>query len=230
MASVMFDGTGANEFLLKRGSPKTPQAEVPRRFIEALAGTTPLAGSGGSGRLQLAEQIVAPQNPLTSRVIVNRVWYHLFGRGIVPTVDNMGVLGQAPSHQELLDSLAVRFATEQRWSLKTLIREIVLSSAYAMSSAPTDRRAEAADPENTLLHRMHLKRLEGEAIRDAMLTISGRLDRTQGGPSVPVFITHFMDGRAVEKGWRVVQTSMGSPARPPAGVRAAMPRLRLRMA
>jgi hypothetical protein len=195
VASVMFDGTGANEFLLKRGSPKTPQAEVPRRFIEALAGTAPLVGSGGSGRLQLAEQIVAPENPLTSRVIVNRVWHHLFGRGIVPTVDNMGVLGQAPSHQELLDSLAVRFATEQRWSLKTLIREIVLSSAYAMSSAPADRRAEEADPENTLLHRMHLKRLEGEAIRDSMLTISGRLDQTPGGPSVPVFITHFMDGR-----------------------------------
>jgi hypothetical protein len=168
---------------------------VPRRFIEALAGTAPLGGSGGSGRLQLAEQIVAPENPLTSRVIVNRVWHHLFGRGIVPTVDNMGVLGQAPSHQELLDSLAVRFATEQRWSLKTLIREIVLSSAYAMSSAPADRRAEEADPENTLLHRMHLKRLEGEAIRDSMLTISGRLDQTPGGPSVPVFITNFMDGR-----------------------------------
>jgi hypothetical protein len=191
----MFDGTGANEFLLKRGSPKTPQAEVPRRFIEALAGTAPLGGSGGSGRLQLAQQIAASENPLTSRVIVNRVWHHLFGRGIVPTVDNMGVLGQAPSHQELLDSLAVRFASEQRWSLKTLIREIVLSSAYAMSSAPNDRRAEEADPENTLLHRMNLKRLEGEAIRDAMLTISSRLDRTQGGPSVPVFVTHFMDGR-----------------------------------
>jgi len=195
VASVMFDGTGANEFLLKRGSPKTPQAEVPRRFIEAVAGTTPLGGSGGSGRLQLAEQIVAPENPLTSRVIVNRVWHHLFGRGIVPTVDNMGVLGQAPSHQELLDSLAVRFATEQHWSLKALIREIVLSSAYAMSSAPADRRAEEADPENTLLHRMNLKRLEGEAIRDSMLAISGRLDPTPGGPSVPVFITNFMDGR-----------------------------------
>jgi hypothetical protein len=195
VASVMFDGTGADEFLLKRGSPKAPQAEVPRRFLEAVTGTDSLGGSTGSGRLQLAEQVVSPENPLTSRVIVNRVWHHLFGRGIVPTVDNLGVLGQAPSHQELLDSLAVRFATEQRWSLKTLIREIVLSSAYAMSSAPTDRRAEEADPENTLLHRMNLKRLEGEAIRDSMLTVSGRLDRTPGGPSVPVFMTAFMDGR-----------------------------------
>ncbi len=194
VASVMFDGTGANEFLLKRGSPKTPQAEVPRRFIEALAGTAPLGGSGGSGRLQLAEQIVAPENSLTSRVIVNRVWHHLFGRGIVPTVDNMGVLGQAPSHQELLDTLAVRFATEQRWSLKTLIREIVLSSAYAMSSAPADRRAEEADPENTLLHRMNLKRLEGEAIRDSMLTISGRLDQTPGGAKRPS-VHHTLHGR-----------------------------------
>ncbi len=194
VASVMFDGTGANEFLLKRGSPKTPQAEVPRRFIEALAGTAPLGGSGGSGRLQLAEQIVAPETSLTSRVIVNRVWHHLFGRGIVPTVDNMGVLGQAPSHQELLDTLAVRFATEQRWSLKTLIREIVLSSAYAMSSAPADRRAEEADPENTLLHRMNLKRLEGEAIRDSMLTISGRLDQTPGGAKRPS-VHHTLHGR-----------------------------------
>ncbi len=195
IASVMFDGTGANEFLLKRGSPKAPQAEMPRRFLEALSGPSPLGGSLGSGRLQLAGQIVAPENPLTARVIVNRVWHHLFGRGIVPSVDNLGVLGQAPSHPELLDALAVRFVSEQHWSLKTLIREIVLSSAYAMSSAPADRRAEEQDPENTLLHRMNLKRLEGEAIRDSMLAVSGRLDRTGGGPSVPVFMTPFMDGR-----------------------------------
>jgi hypothetical protein len=96
VASVMFDGTGADEFLLKRGSPKAPQAEVPRRFLEAVTGTGSLGGSTGSGRLQLAEQVVSPENPLTSRVIVNRVWHHLFGRGIVPTVDNLGVLGQAP--------------------------------------------------------------------------------------------------------------------------------------
>jgi hypothetical protein len=195
IASVMFDGTGANEFLLKRGSSKAPQAEMPRRFLEALSGPAPLGGSRGSGRLQLAEQIVAPQNPLTARVIVNRVWHHLFGRGIVPSVDNLGVLGQAPSHPELLDALAVRFVREQRWSLKTLIRELVLSSAYAMSSAPADRLTEERDPENTLLHRMNLKRLEGEAIRDSMLAVSGRLDRTGGGPSVPVFMTPFMDGR-----------------------------------
>jgi hypothetical protein len=195
IASVMFDGTGANEFLLKRGSPKAPQAEMPRRFLEALSGPAPLGGSRGSGRLQLAEQIVSPENPLTARVIVNRVWHHLFGRGIVPSVDNMGVLGQAPSHPELLDALAVRFVSEQRWSLKTLLRELVLSSAYAMNSAPADRHAEEQDPENSLLHRMNLKRLEGEAIRDAMLAVSGRLDRAAGGPSVPVFMTPFMDGR-----------------------------------
>jgi hypothetical protein len=195
VASAMFDGSGANEFLLKRGSPKMPTAEVPRRFLEALAGNVPLAGSAGSGRLQLAGQIASADNPLTSRVIVNRVWHHLFGRGIVPTVDNLGVLGQSPSHPELLDSLAVRFATEQRWSLKALLRELVLSSAYAMSSTPADAHAEEADPENVLLHRMHLKRLEGEAIRDAMLSVSGRLDPIIGGPSVPVHMTAFMDGR-----------------------------------
>src|SRR5207247_1771989 len=125
----------------------------------------------------------------------NRVWHHLFGRGIVPTVDNFGVLGQAPSHRELLDFLATRFVNEQGWSLKKLIREIVLSRAYAMSSAPSDAAAEQADPENLLLHRANLRRLEGEAIRDAILTVSGRLDRKLEGPPVPVFLSEFMEGR-----------------------------------
>lgn len=195
LATTMFDGSGADEFLLKRGSPKTPMAPVPRRFVEAIAGPEPLAPKSGSGRRELAELIASPGNPLTSRVIVNRVWHHLFGSGIVPTVDNFGVLGQAPSHQELLDTLAVRFATEQKWSLKTLIRELVLSNAYAMSSKPASPAAEEQDPQNTLLHRMNLKRLEGEAIRDSILTVSGRLNLKMGGPSVPVYLTSFMDGR-----------------------------------
>ncbi len=199
VASAMFDGTGTDEFQLKRGSPKMPMAAVPRRFLEAIAGPEPLAAPTGSGRLQLAELVASPENPLTSRVIVNRVWQHLFGRGIVPTVDNFGVLGQAPTHQELLDTLAVRFATEQGWSLKKLIRELVLSSTYAMSSSPTSAPAEEADPQNLLLHRMNLKRLEGEAIRDSILAVSGRLDAKLGGPSVPIHITPFMDGRGKPK-------------------------------
>jgi hypothetical protein len=127
--------------------------------------------------------------------MVNRVWYHLFGRGIVPTVDNFGVLGQVPSHRELLDYLAVHFTRDLGWSVKSLIREIVLSNSYQMSSAVTDEAAEQADPENILLHRMNVKRLEGEAIRDAVLAASGRLNPTTSGPSVMVYLTPFMDGR-----------------------------------
>jgi hypothetical protein len=138
---------------------------------------------------------VDPSNPLTARVMVNRVWHHLFGRGIVPTVDNFGVLGQVPSHPELLDFLARRFVHDQGWSVKALIRELVLSQTYQMSSRPTDEFAEQTDPENVLLHRMNVRRLEGEAIRDAILSVSGRLQPSIGGPSVPVYLTPFMEGR-----------------------------------
>jgi hypothetical protein len=194
-APAMLDGSGVEEFVLVRGQTKLPGEPAPRRFIEAIAGAQPQKFSTGSGRLELAQQITAPANPFTARVLVNRVWHHLFGRGIVPTVDNFGVLGQAPSHRELLDFLATRFVNEQQWSVKKLIRELVLSRAYAMSSVPADSAAEQADPENILLHRANLRRLEGEAIRDAVLAISGRLDPKLGGPSVPVHLTAFMDGR-----------------------------------
>jgi hypothetical protein len=191
----MFDGSGANEFVLIRGQGKNPGAVSPRRFLEAIAGAHQPEIKAGSGRLELAKDISDPANPLTARVIVNRVWYHLFGRGIVPTVDNFGVLGQPPSHQELLDSLAVHFVKDQGWSLKKLIREMALTRTYQMSSQPVDAVTEQADPENILLHRMNLRRLEGEAIRDAMLAVSGRLNPEVGGPSEPVYLTPFMAGR-----------------------------------
>jgi hypothetical protein len=199
----MFEGSGVDEFLLRRGSTRSPMEPVPRRFLEAISGNAPIhtrpesgrAQGKGSARLELSEAMLAPENPLTSRVIVNRVWHHLFGRGIVPTVDNFGVLGQAPSHPELLDYLALRFSGELHWSLKSLIRELVLTRTFAMSSTPADARGEAEDPQNILLHRMNLRRLEGEAIRDSLLAVSGRLDPTLGGPSVPIFINSFMDGR-----------------------------------
>jgi cytochrome c553 len=194
-APAMLDGSGVDEFLLVRGQPRNPAGTTPRRFLEALAGTESPTFATGSGRLELAQQIVDPANPFTARVIVNRVWHHLFGRGLVPSVDNLGVLGQPPSHRELLDHLAVHFVRDLNWSVKRLIRELVLTQAYQMSSAPADARAEQLDPENGLLHRMNLKRLEGEAIRDAVLTVSGRLDAKVGGPSVMVHVTHFMDGR-----------------------------------
>jgi len=195
VAPAMLDGSGVDEFLLVRGQPRNPAAQTPRRFLEALSGTEAPKFATGSGRLELAQQIVDPANPFTARVIVNRVWHHLFGRGLVPTVDNLGVLGQPPTHRELLDHLAVHFVRDLNWSVKSLIRELVLTRAYQMASAPTDTRAEQLDPENELLHRANLKRLEGEAIRDAVLAVSGRLDPKLGGPSVMVHLTPFMDGR-----------------------------------
>ena len=122
--------------------------------------------------------------PLVPRVMVNRIWHHLFGRGIVPSVDNFGVLGQAPTHPELLDHLATRFVKEG-WSIKRLIRTIVLSRTYQMASAITDAKAEEADPKNLLWRRTNIRRLEAETIRDELLALSGRLDRTQFGPACP---------------------------------------------
>jgi hypothetical protein len=127
--------------------------------------------------------------------MVNRVWQHLFGQGIVPTPDNFGALGQPPTNPELLDWLANWYRTEGGWSTKRLIRMLVTSSTYRMSSRPADSMAEEKDPQNLLLHRMPVRRLEGEAIRDAILKVSGRLDPAMFGPPVPVFLTEFMEGR-----------------------------------
>jgi hypothetical protein len=187
------DGPGDDERVFTRGSPKNPGAVVPRRFLEAL-GATASASAEGSGRLELARRIGSSENPLTARVMVNRVWHHLFGRGLVASVDNFGVLGERPSHPELLDHLADRFVREG-WSVKRLIRAIVLSSVYRMSSRAADDSAERVDPANVLLHRQNVRRMEAEAIRDAMLAVSGRLDLTMGGPGVSVHITPFMEGR-----------------------------------
>jgi hypothetical protein len=136
--------------------------------------------------------MVEPANPFASRVIVNRVWHHLMGRGIVASVDNLGVLGDVPTHPELLDHLSDRFVADG-WSVKRLVRSIVLSQTYRMSSKPDAQ--DALDPENRLLHRMAVRRLEAEPIRDAILAVSGRLDRRMFGPSVPVHLTPFMQGR-----------------------------------
>ena len=137
-----------------------------------------------SGRLELAEWLSEPGNPLPARVMANRVWHHLLGRGIVPSVDNFGILGERPSHPELLDYLALRLQ-RSGWSVKALIREIVLSSTYSQSAAHRDAEA-AQDPENLLLWRANRRRLEAETIRDAVLHVSGSLDFRAGGPTLPI--------------------------------------------
>ncbi len=188
----MMDGTGEDDRVLIRGNSSKPGKVEPRHFLTAISGDSPMEIHRGSGRLELAEQINDRSNPLTSRVIVNRLWHHLMGRGIVPTTDDFGVLGQRPSHPELLDHLASEFVRDGQ-SIKRMIKRIVLSRTYQMSSQ-TDSAAMEADPKNMLWHHRSPKRLEGEVIRDALLALSGRLDPKPYGAPVPIHLTSFMDG------------------------------------
>jgi len=192
------EGTPDDEHVFIRGNHKTPGELVHRRMLQAISGADQPRIENGSGRLELARRILDPGNPFPSRVMVNRVWQHLFGEGLVPSVDNFGVLGQEPTHPELLDYLADEFRNDG-WSIKRLIRRLVLSRAYQMASTPGGRGDEL-DPQNWLLHRARIRRLEGEAIRDSMLLISGRLDRAQEGSSVPIYLTPFMQGRGRPQG------------------------------
>ncbi|MDH3583663.1 MAG: DUF1553 domain-containing protein, partial [Phycisphaerae bacterium] len=198
---AMTDGTGENEFVHIRGSHKSLGAEVPRRMISAAGGLKQPQIKSGSGRLVLARQVADPENPLTTRVVVNRLWHHLFSRGIAPTVDDFGKMGLAPSHPMLLDWLARDFAANG-WSIKKALRSMVLSRTYRMSSRPwSDRsRVDDLDADNALLHRMPIRRLQAEAVRDQVLAISGRLDRKPFGPSVPVYLTSFQGGRGRPRG------------------------------
>ncbi|HEV3144956.1 MAG TPA: DUF1553 domain-containing protein, partial [Gemmataceae bacterium] len=194
LAIAIQDGTAFDEHVFVRGSPHALGELAPRRFLEALDGAKHPITAKGSGRLELARQVTDPkQNPFIARVIVNRVWQHLMGRGIVASVDNFGVLGEKPTHPELLDYLASEFI-RQAWSIKKLIRTIVLSNAYQMSCVASDKAREI-DPRNLLRQHMPVRRLEGEAIRDAMLSLSGRLNLQMYGPSTPVHLNEFQDGR-----------------------------------
>jgi len=192
-AMAMLDGSSEDDRILIRGNSSNPGRVEPRHFLTAISGNEPLDHTTRSGRLELAAEINHPDNPLTSRVVVNRVWHHLMGRGIVPTTDDFGVLGQRPTHPELLDHLATFFVADGQ-SIKRLIRYIVLSRTYQMSSQSTPQ-AETLDPENRLWSYRSPKRLEGEAIRDALLSISGRLDTKMYGEPVPIYLSNFMDGR-----------------------------------
>lgn len=187
------DGSSEDDHVHIRGNYKTPGDLVPRRFFEALNGPKQPAPTMGSGRLELAQRLTAGTDPLFPRVMVNRLWMHHFGDGIVKTPDDFGVMGERPNHPELLDWLAREFI-RQGWSMKQMHRLMVTSATYRMASR-ADEKSEEADPQNRLLHRANIRRLEAECIRDAALAVSGRLDPKLGGPSVMPYLTEFMAGR-----------------------------------
>ncbi len=188
---AMAEGTREHAKVYVRGSPTNLGEEVPPRMLQALGGQA-------CSRMALASQIASPDNPLTARVIMNRLWHHLFGRGIVPSVDDFGPQGQPPSHPQLLDHLASDFISSG-WSIKQAIGKLVLSQTYRQSSVAADhvdpQLIATADPTNALLHRMRVRRLPAESIRDAILSVSGRLDPKQFGGSVATYRTAFMTGR-----------------------------------
>jgi hypothetical protein len=200
LAPCLLDGSAEDEAVAVRGNPGKTGKVVPRRFLSVFQGGAPAADETGSGRLDLAMRMVDPvQTPVLSRVIVNRIWLHAFGRGLVPTVDDFGHMGQAPSHPQLLDWLATELIRND-WSLKAIQRQVLLSSTYRMQSVDRPELASNAelanlDPQNMLLHRMNVKRLEAELVRDSVLAGSGRLNDQIYGPSTPIHLTEFLEGR-----------------------------------
>ena len=202
----VIDEQGFDERLFPRGNYRRAAAPVPRRYLEVLA-TSPISrnaiasgsiavqepdasafrlmtGAIGSGRLELAEAVVDPRNPLTARVMVNRLWQHVFGVGLVKAVDNFGALGEPPTNPELLDWLAAEFV-DSGWSIKHMLRLMLTSRTFQLSSeaSPTARER---DPNNRLLSHANVRRLEAESLRDSLLFVSGRLDRRHGGLGVPL--------------------------------------------
>jgi hypothetical protein len=185
------DGKPVDTAICVRGESQTRGETVKRGFLTAATiSPAPEVNRTQSGRLELADWLTKNDNPLTARVMVNRLWVHLFGRGLVPTVDNFGVLGETPSHPELLDHLAIRFM-EDGWSVKKAIRTMVLSRTYQLSTAH-DAANYKADPDNIWRWRMSARRLDAEALRDAILFVSGKIALAPPGKSL-------MDGVANPK-------------------------------
>ncbi len=187
------DEQGFDERLFPRGNYRRAGVPVPRRYLEVLgAWPTQLASVSadassvrhGSGRRELTDAVVDPRNPLTARVMVNRLWQHAFGVGLVKTVDNFGELGERPSHPELLDWLAAEFV-DSGWSIKHLLRLMLTSRTFQLSSEASPAASER-DPTNRLLSHASVRRLEAESLRDSLLFVSGRLDRRQEGQNVPL--------------------------------------------
>ncbi len=176
LAYAVSEHAAANAHVQVRGDPKRLGEEVPRGFLQVLGGQTVPKESTGSGRLELAQWITDSANPLTARVLVNRLWQQHFGRGLVATPNDFGTRGQPPSHPELLDFLATRFV-ESGWSVKAMHRLLLLSHTWQLASGGDT----APDPNNALWSRAERRRLDAESIRDAMLFVSGDLDFTPGG-------------------------------------------------
>ena len=173
---------GHDSPIFESGNAEELGEVVPRGFLSLLGDLSGPGRPHGSGRREMAEAIASPGNPLTARVMVNRIWHYLFGRGLVATVDNLGRFGERPTHPDLLDHLASRFV-QDGWSIKRAIRSIVMSRAFRQSSRARPETREA-DPGNRLFHRYPARRLEAESIRDAILSVSGKLDPAMFGPSV----------------------------------------------
>ncbi|MSU35712.1 MAG: DUF1553 domain-containing protein [Pedosphaera sp.] len=171
-----------DSFVFLRGNPGTKGPIAVRQFLQILSGENRQPFKNGSGRLELARAIATRDNPLTARVMANRVWLHHFGEGLARTPDDFGTRSDPPTHPELLDYLAWQFV-EDGWSLKKLHRRIMLSSVYQQSSEDNPRFAQI-DPDNRFLWQMNRRRLDFEALRDTLLAIGGKLDLTLGGPSV----------------------------------------------
>src|SRR6185503_5825504 len=186
----------AGQKIFRRGDPATPGEEVPRRFLECLSGPERPAFATGSGRLDLARAIAAPENPLTARVLVNRVWKLHFGEGLVGTPSDFGTQGDAPTHPDLLDWLAREFVAGGH-SVKQLHRLILRSAVYRQSGRNNHPEATRADPENKLLWRARRRRLDFEATWDSLLAVSGRLDLTMGGHPVALTVPPFARRRAI---------------------------------
>ena len=176
--------TPIDEKIRVGGSEENQGETAPRAFLSILSDGDPKPFTKGSGRLELAEAIADPKNPLTARVMVNRVWQHHFGEGLVRTVSNFGRMGEKPSHPELLDYLASRFI-ENGWSMKKLHREIMLSATYQLSSDGNATNL-ALDGDNRLLWRVNRQRLDAESMRDTLLSVAGELDHTAAGKPTPL--------------------------------------------
>jgi hypothetical protein len=181
--------------VLLRGNPNTPGPIAPRQFLPILSADKPKPFKDGSGRLELANAIAAKNNPLTARVFVNRVWMHYFGTGLVASPSNFGLRAEPPSHPELLDYLAWKFM-EDGWSIKKLHKQIVMSRTYQLSSAEHPK-ARDIDADNRLLARANRRRLDFEALRDALLAVSGNLDGKMGGAAVDITTAPYSKRRTI---------------------------------